>query len=165
MNNNKIIVVLLMFSLALNIGIIAYLVYEHNSHNLINRYIPDRISHGRMKSMRDRMFRKRKKMTGKYGKIRFTKDERKKIRDFFIRLHKDMRGKIREQKRLKKELYNSFQNGDIEKAKDILTVIHKNQKEIDIRFLSEALDLVKEFPPEKRKPVLIMIFRIIGRKR
>jgi hypothetical protein len=165
MNNNRLIVVLLIFSFALNIGIIAYLIYEHNSHNLINRYVPDKTSYKRIKTMRDRMIRKRKEMSDRYGKIKFSKEERKKIRGFFIKLHKDMREKIREQIRLKKELYNSFQSGDIEKAKEILTIIHKNQKEIDIRFLSEALNLVKEFPPEKRKIVSIMIFRIIGRKR
>ncbi len=166
MNNNKLIIILLIFSIALNIGIIGYLFYEQSTHNRVEKYMYNgEMSRKHMEEMRKRMSKYRKDRYKNIRKVRFSREDRKKIRDFFLELHKQLKDRIVEQVKLKKELYDSFNNGDIEKAKDILTTIHKNQKEIDIVVLTKALDLIKEFPKDKRKIVSIMIFRIIGRRR
>ena len=165
MNNNRLIIILLIFSLALNIGIISYLIYEHNSHNSMDKFMTSKKFKEMRKRMMEHSYYGRKRPSSGERRINFTKEERKRIREYFIKLHEELKPKIIEQKKLKKELYDSFQKGDIRKAKEILTVIHNNQKEIDIDVLSKTLNMIKEFPQEKRRFVSIMIFRMIGRRR
>ncbi len=154
---NRLIIFLLIFSFALNIGIIGYLVYERAT-NAYQNFPPPPPDTKTPENIRNSFHHPRYSSKD----LRLTAEERRELRDFFKNIFITLKPLIAKQIKLKKELFQSINSGEIEKTKALVEEIHKNQAKIDIIFLEKATEEVKKFPKEKQRYVTYRIMRFVS---
>ncbi len=154
---NRLIIFLLVFSFALNIGIIGYLIYERATHaNQISPLPPPETK--APENIRNSFHHPRYS----YKDIKLTAEERRELRAFFKNIFVTLRPLIVKQINLKRELFQSINSGDIAKTKALVKEIHENQAKIDIIFLEKATEEVKKFPKEKQRYITYRIMRFVS---
>ncbi len=162
MKENRLTMFLLIFSLSLNLGIIGYLIYEKTAQKteIIPKPPPTIVQ-------KDSKSRRLPHHFIPSSRRKLTREERLELRRFFREVFKTLKPLIEKQVKLKGSLMKSIEDGEIEKTRNLVEEIHKNQAKIDIIFLEKATEEIKKFPTEKQKYItyIIMRFVSIGKRR
>ncbi len=162
MKENKLMVFLLIFSIALNIGIIGYLFYDRTTHKekefAVNPPPPPQNT-----VTKNTVKKKRIPHHPFYNRrARLTREEREELKKFFQDTFQTLRPLIEKQRELKNKLMKTIENGDIAQTRKIVEEIHKNQAKIDIVFLEKASEEIKKYPKEKQRFITYLIMRFVS---